>query len=219
MTQSSDSRGARRWTLAEKILVVFTALLALGSAFLGLRTAQIAQAKEQAQASAATKGSDLSTLQEQYDQLKSQNDRLQADNAQLRSPTSPTASSVQREATPAFTKDLTVPLYGSYASIFLAEGDVECCTGSTDLYYDNENGQFRIRTPFDSGEISEGVEQPSKAGCRDAVDTRPAGGPITDLTSGKLFCAATSEGVALLTVLEPPDAQGSLKLQLTFWNN
>jgi hypothetical protein len=132
-------------------------------------------------------------------------------------PTAPRTSLAQPEAPPAFTKDLTVPLFGSYASIYLAQGDVECCHGASDLYYGKENGQLYIRTP--SGKISEDVERPSKAGCLDALSSRPTAGPITDLTSGKEFCASSSEGVALLTILAPPDAEDSLQLRLTFWNN
>jgi hypothetical protein len=57
MAQSADS--SRKWTLAEKALAVISALLAVATAYLGLQTAKVAQAKQQAQAAVVTKDTDL----------------------------------------------------------------------------------------------------------------------------------------------------------------
>lgn len=85
MTQPPADTGSRNWTVTEKLLTVLAAILALGTAFLGYQTAMVTQAKEQAQAVAANKNTDLSSLQGQFDQLKSQNDKLESENTQLRS--------------------------------------------------------------------------------------------------------------------------------------
>ena len=77
--------GSRKWTVAEKLLTVLAAILALGTAFLGYQTAKVSQAKEQAQAVAANKNTDLSSLQGQFDQLRSQNDKVESEQTQLRS--------------------------------------------------------------------------------------------------------------------------------------
>lgn len=85
MTRPSADTGARKWTVAEKLLTVLTAVLALGTAFLGYQTAKVTQAKEQAQEVAATKNTDLSSLQNQFDQIKGQNEKLESENTQFRS--------------------------------------------------------------------------------------------------------------------------------------
>lgn len=77
--------GSRRWTFAERLLGVLSALLTLGTAALGFFTAEVINAKDHAQSSAAAAGSDLSTVQSQFAQLKKQNDDLTAENNQLRS--------------------------------------------------------------------------------------------------------------------------------------
>ncbi len=85
MMRPPTDTGSRKWTVAEKLLTVLAAILALGTAFLGYQTAKVTQAKEQAQTVATNKNTDLSTLQGQFGQLKTQNDRLESDNTQLRS--------------------------------------------------------------------------------------------------------------------------------------
>ena len=82
MAQSTE--GSNRWTAAEKVLGVLTALLTLATGFLAYKTAIITQAKEQAQVVAENKDTDLSSLQSQYDMLKGQYNAAQAENARLR---------------------------------------------------------------------------------------------------------------------------------------
>lgn len=77
MTQS-------RLTVAERVLGVLTALLALATGLLAYRTATVTQAKDQAQVAAADRSTDLSSLRREYDALKSENEDTQTENARLR---------------------------------------------------------------------------------------------------------------------------------------
>ncbi len=67
---------ASRLTVLEKGLTVVTAMLALGTGFLGYKSATTSQARDQAQAAAANTNSDLSSLQANYDALQAENARL-----------------------------------------------------------------------------------------------------------------------------------------------
>ena len=74
MTEATTSR----LTVLEKCLAVVTALLALGTGFLGYRSATISQAIDQARVVAADTNNDLSSLQTKYDALQAENRRLKA---------------------------------------------------------------------------------------------------------------------------------------------
>lgn len=65
-----------RLTVLEKGLTVVTAVLALGTGFLGYKSATVSQARDQAQAAANNTNSDLSSLQADYDALHAENARL-----------------------------------------------------------------------------------------------------------------------------------------------
>ena len=139
MIQGPDSSG-RRWTLAEKILAVLTALLGLGTAGLAFATAQSKQAKEQAQSSAAAKGNDLSTLQTQYDQLKRQVDQLKAQNAKLQSQpgtSGPTAQPVPAGSATVWHSGRLVLADGAGANLDAPQSDPQWSGGPSITYYLN----------------------------------------------------------------------------------
>lgn len=85
---------ARGWTTWEKVLGIVTAVVSLVAAILGLQ-------KEQAQTTAEATGSDLSSLQREFNQLNNENQQLRSDNEELRSqlglPSSPTAGPIPAE--------------------------------------------------------------------------------------------------------------------------
>ncbi|GAA0536610.1 hypothetical protein GCM10010172_17480 [Paractinoplanes ferrugineus] len=118
---------------------------------------------------------------------------------------------------PDFTKDLKIPLL-NYMSIFLRTGEVVQGKGTADLYY---GPQRSIRTSF--SQLSSDVEARTKAGCEDAVATRPAGKSITKLDTGQAICVVPSSlmaggGVALLVVTSAPDSSGTIGLRLSYWS-
>lgn len=71
-------------TIWISILGLVAGVMTVASAYLGLQTAQIFQAKEQAQADAASKGSEISALQDRNNELQTENDELRS---QLGGPT------------------------------------------------------------------------------------------------------------------------------------
>ncbi len=78
-------------TSLEKWLTLVTAIMSLATAGLGVAAAQINFEKNKAQASAESRGADLSTAQDENDRLKKQSNELAAENSSLRS--QPPASS------------------------------------------------------------------------------------------------------------------------------
>lgn len=191
MAKSFDST-ARRWTLTEKILAVFTALLALGSAALGLWTAQITQAKEQAEASAVTKGTDLSVLQEQFDQLKSQNHQLQSDNAQLRSRLGLPGPIGDAQPAPSVTVRHSGPvmlsLDGNRADLDAPASDPQWQTGSEEIAYASNN-TLQVFTPV----INLGDKKADYDTCHNTTGYRAGSYDTGSLAVGNYFCVKTSD--------------------------
>jgi cell division protein FtsB len=77
-------RSNRRWTLAEKVLTIFAALITVVSGVLGVQAAQISKEKEQLASSDQAKSQDLGSLQARLDQLNAENDSLRAENEAFR---------------------------------------------------------------------------------------------------------------------------------------
>lgn len=85
-------------TKLEKWLTLATALASLATAGLGVVAAEITVQKNEAQATAASRGTDLSAVQDENDRLKKQNSQLAAENSSLRSP--PPSPAPSEEASP-----------------------------------------------------------------------------------------------------------------------
>ncbi|WP_436532764.1 hypothetical protein [Actinoplanes sp. HUAS TT8] len=119
---------------------------------------------------------------------------------------------------PTFVKDLVVPLT-NYTSLSLSTAKIEESRGAADLYYDAPaGGKPRIRDGM-GGRTSILIEDPTRQGCQDAVDTRPNTKPITSLKKATRICVTVYDGVALLEVTSAPDADGDLGLRLTYWED
>lgn len=219
MTPPADS-GSRKSTIAEKVLAVIAALLVVGSAYLGLQTARITQAKEQAQAAAATKNVDLSSLQGQYNQLQNRYDQLQRENADLKSqldlpgptadPQAPQTGSVRHSGQ-------LVLASGVKADLDSPSSDPQWQTGLSDiryypgrivlyaharaLYLDDTEADYatcRNRTGYSSRNIDTGTVAAGNYLCINTTDKRYAALKITQLNSAQIaFDVAT---------FDPPDS-------------
>jgi cell division protein FtsB len=88
-------------TSLEKWLALLTAIASLAAAGLGVIAAEINVQKNKAQATAESKGADLSTVQDENDRLEKQNNQLAAENSSLRSPPPSTAPSGEPSASTA----------------------------------------------------------------------------------------------------------------------
>lgn len=95
----ADATGGRL-TVLEKVLTIMAALLALGTAFLGYKSATISDARDQAQAVVADTNNDLTSLQAEYDALQAENMRLRGQlglpGRTVDSPAPTTAATVRR---------------------------------------------------------------------------------------------------------------------------
>lgn len=84
---------AKQRTPLEKWLALVTAIMSLAAAALGVVAANINVQKNQAEATAESRGADLSTAQEENEDLESRNKELEEENGSLRSqPPSPEPS-------------------------------------------------------------------------------------------------------------------------------
>lgn len=205
MTPPADS-GSRKSTIAEKVLAVIAALLVVGSAYLGLQTARITQAKEQAQATAATKNVDLSLLQGQYNQLQNRYDQLQYENSDLKSqlglpgptadPQSPHAASVRHSGQLVLASGVT-------ADLDSPSSDPQWQTGSSDiryapgtiipyaraLYLDDTKADYatcRNRTGYSSRNIDTGTVAVGGYLCINTTDKRYVALKITQLSPAQI---------------------------------
>lgn len=122
---------ASRLTVLEKGLTVVTAVLALGTGFLGYKSATISQAKDQAQAAADNTNSDLSSLQAEYDVLQADNARMRA---QLGLP-QPTADLPEPTAATVRHSGQLVLAIGGDADLDSPSSDPQWDTDQSDIYY------------------------------------------------------------------------------------
>lgn len=122
---------ANRLTMLEKGLTVLTAMLALGTGFLGYKSATISQAKDQAQAAADNTNSDLSSLQAEYDALQADNARMRA---QLGLPL-PTADLPEPTAATVRHSGQLVLAIGRYADLDSPSSNPQWDTDQSDIYY------------------------------------------------------------------------------------
>jgi len=184
--------------VAEKALAALTAVLALGSAFLGLQTANIIQAKEQAQAAEANKNSDLSSLQNQYDALKSQYDAAQAENGRLRSQLGlggPTANpQVSAGVSVRHTGELVLASpNGAYADLDSPQSDPQWTTnlgGSSELGY---YGQGDTIDTKNSPVLYLGDKIADYDTCRSQTGYSTNNIDVGSTSAGEYFCWKTSE--------------------------
>lgn len=188
MSPISDGGGTRRWTLAERILALMTALLTLTGAFFGLQAARISQAKDRVQESAEN---DLATLQNQIDQLEQQRDQLRRENSNLKSqlglvgpseePQSSPDSSIRRKG------PVVIAYDGPGIDLDSPPSDPQWSGDDTDLSY--RNAAIRIGDYV----LQLGAEQADYATCRNRTgySTNFRIG-ASEAEPGGYFCVKTS---------------------------
>lgn len=194
MSPISDSKGARRWTLAERILAVVTALVTLAGAYLGLKATQINQAKERIQVSAEN---DLTALQSEIDQLRQQNDQLQQEASALRSQLGlegPTAEP-QSSPTPSIRRSGQVVIASGGPGIDLDSppSDPQWRGSGVDIeYYYHGRVLF---SEYQGETLSLGSEKSDYATCRSKTGYRDRLSIDWDaINPGDYFCMKTSAG-------------------------
>jgi len=183
--------------VAEKALAALTAVLALGSAFLGLQTANIIQAKEQAQAAEANKNSDLSSLQSQYDTLKTQYDAAQAENGRLRSQLGLGGPTADPQASAGVSVRHTGELVlaspnGAYADLDSPQSDPQWTTnrgGYSELSYYGQGNIIDTSSPV----LYLGDKKADYDTCRSQTGYSTNDIDMGSISAGEYFCWKTSE--------------------------
>lgn len=120
---------------------------------------------------------------------------------------------------PTFVKPLTISTgtkVWDYSSIWLNTGKVTAGQGISDLYYDAPEGAKPRIKNGQGGHTSLNVQDPTAAGCQNAIDSQPNLNPIT-VRKGLTICASDNHGVALLEITSAPTADNTVNLKLTFW--
>lgn len=186
MTQS-------RWTVAERVLGVLTALLTLATGFLAYKTAIVTQAKDQAQVVAADRSTDLSALQRQYDTLKSENDATQAENVRLRAQlglSGPTANpQAPAGATVRHRGQIVLASSGSAINLDAPESDPQWGGSGSDIDFNGSRLQLYSGTQTL-------ILQDVKADYTSCRERTGYGYPVIDLGSlkpGAYLCMKTSD--------------------------
>jgi len=178
-----------RPTIWISVLGLVAAGMTVLSAYLGLQTAQITQAKEQAQADAASKGSEASALQDTNSQLQTENDALRS---QLGAPTAtplPSAGPSVRHA-----GQITLALGGSGVDLDAPDSDSQW--GSPARYTDNGDLMY-VQDSFILSSYGEalvlGDTKADYDSCRS--NTGYAGGAVdvSELPVGSYMCEKTGQ--------------------------
>src|SRR5262249_12614465 len=124
---------ASRLTLLEKALTVLTALLALGTGFLGYKSATISEARDQAQVEADSTSSFVSSMKRNPDALRAENARLR-DELGLPAPSGEPAAPAASAAAVRHSGQLVLA-YGRYADLDSPPSDPQWDDGTSDIYY------------------------------------------------------------------------------------
>jgi hypothetical protein len=177
-----------RLTVLEKSLAVVTALLALGTGFLGYKTATINQAKNQVQAAAVDTHNDLSSLQTKYDALQAENERLRA---QLGLP-GPTADVQPPTTATVHHSGHLVLAVGGRASLDSPSFDPQWqVTGSSGFDIEYDGSAIEVSTSDTA--LYLGDRKVDYQTCRSTTGYSARSFKINSVTPGSYICIKTSE--------------------------
>jgi len=181
------------------------------SAYLGLQTAKITQAKERAQANAESKESEVSTLQNRIGELQTENDELRS---QLDAPPTGTTSTVEARR---FAGEVLVS-----GSLDLDENppmNVGSAGGGTSNDI-RRLGTSLIVSYFSSVGRWTRQGQPTKAQCADVVASLDLGGGYSfdDVERGPSFCLLTNENHIAFGKVQNVTSDGIL-LSVVIWDS
>ncbi len=168
-----------RLTVLEKGLTIVAAVLALGTGFLGYKSATISQARDQAQAAVTDTNTETSALRAKNDELVAENARLRA---QLGLPGPAPDPQVSMPGATVRRSGQLVLASNRYADLDSPQSDPQWDDGDSDIYYYQSAVSLWSGTGLYLGDKKADYET-----CRNTTD---------DLGSvvGAYFCVKTSEG-------------------------
>jgi hypothetical protein len=174
-----------RLTVLEKGLAVVTAVLALGTGFLGYKSTTISQARDQAQAVADNRNSDLSSLQENYNALQAENARLRA---QLGLPLPTADLQASTDATVRHSGQLVLALNRN-ADLDSPSSDPQWDTDYWDISY--EGSYIDVDTNYSAAALYLGNK---KADYKTGRNTTGYSGENLNTVVGSYICIKTDQG-------------------------
>lgn len=192
--RSGDARDAgRNWTMAEKVLAFFGALITLAASILGLITAQIVTSKEKAEQAAAVNQSELRALQDRFATLEQRNNALETENAALRARAGlpgPTA-----EPTPG--AGVTVRHQGQLVLAFNGE-EADLDSPQSNAQWDTDLGGPEIRYAgryliVSTTALQLGSRQADYHSCSGTTGYTPANIETRSVAVGDYLCIRTSD--------------------------
>lgn len=180
----ADSSGSRLSVL-EKLLVVGAALLALGTAFLGYKSATISEARNQAEVVAADTNNELTSLQEEYEKLQAENTRLRE---QLGLP-GPTTDSQDPATSATVRRGGQLTLAASRSADLDSPSDPQWDDGFLDISYSGNSGSIDIY----SGAVSMLYLADEEADYETCRNTTGYSSESIGTVAGAYFCVRTNE--------------------------
>ena len=239
MSQQESSLERRSKNLVA-IFGALTAALALSTGVLGACANNAGNDRDSARTRVAQLESERNHLRESNESLERQVDTLteraaglSRDNAELQSENNdlksqlgevgsendPTADVIHRR--------YTIPLRSDpyeYAGLGLDEGYVDHDYGGDIHYHRNEHTG---RPEFFSDDENYSAQLPAslvaapttviREDCETAVDLNPTVRPVKRVTKGTLICVRSEGGMSLLRVVAPPNGQGDVRVEQTYW--
>ncbi|MDX6364602.1 MAG: hypothetical protein QOC85_3612 [Streptomyces sp.] len=198
----ATDRSSRKWTVLEKCLGVFSALLAVVSAVLGVQAASINSEKVQAESSNQDKSQVIQGLEDRVNQLGAENQRLQAENSSLRgrqtaTPGGPTETPpAATAATTRHSGKITLARNGNKIDLDSPQSDPQWSSGNNDLEYGGLYGDGGASTlTISSGAaIYLNQRQANYDVCLNSTGYKaPSSYEITDMAVGDQVCVTTNE--------------------------
>lgn len=174
-----------RLTVLEKGLAIVTAVLALGTGFLGYKSATISQARDQAQVAAKNTNSDLSSLQAKYDALQAENARMRT---QLGLPLPTVGIQASTAATIRHSGQLVLAV-GRGADLDSPSSDPQWDTDYLDISY--EGSHIDVDTNFSAAALYLGDKEADYQTCR---NTTGYSGENLNTVVGAYICIKTDQG-------------------------
>jgi len=195
MTQIDMQKKSRR-AFVEGILGVLTAVMTALSAYLGLQTLTISNARDAAQSSSASKDAQLDGLNDRVTALENANQKLGSENGELRTqlglpapsadPLAPAGAAVRRSG------QVTIAVAGNAVNLDAPKTDPQWTGSDADLFYDGSKIGFSYYGQF----LSMGKAQATYEKCSAQtgfLNGSNASVEVGTIEAGDYLCVMTNE--------------------------
>ncbi len=183
-------RSEEKWKTIGQILAVVSGLLTVATSLLTLLTVNANHEKSLAQSTAADRGSQLTSAQQEISSLKQQTSQPETTSTTEPAPSSaPTDGTVRHKGNVSIAPGFSVDLDSSAADT--QWGTVRASTGKGDLYFDGQklayiDSSTTVKLPAST--------TPGYDSCRDETGYENGQYQLDDLAPGQNYCVKTYDG-------------------------